>query len=257
MEMIYLPSRDHPVVHQVAPESIRRWLRLGWRDLWRAPTESLAYGSVFVLMGYALVFYFDRRPEYVITFATIFLLGGPFLALGIYDIARQMEHGSRRISLRQSAVAWRQNKPALSLFAVLLTILVFFWFRMSLFMFALFFDGPTPELDHLWTSLFWTANWQYVVSYFSVGFVFAVIVFAVSAWSIPMMLDKEVDTISAMICSVRAVCSNLKIMIIWAGTIVALTAIGFATCMVGLLIVMPWIGLATWHGYREVITYER
>lgn len=257
MNTIPLPSRDYPVLHQVSTDSIRRWLRRGWRDLWRAPTESLFYGAVFVVMGYALVFYFDQRPEFVMTFAVVFLLSGPFLTLGLYDISRQMEHGNRRISLKLSISAWRQNKSALSFFAILLMMLVFFWFQISLFMFVLFFNGPPPELERLWDSLFWSANWQYVVSYFSIAFLFGTLVFAISVWSIPMMLDKEVDTISAIICSVQVVCRNLRIMALWAIIIVGLTIIGFATFMMGLLIVVPWIGLATWHGYREVITYER
>ncbi|MEF2276582.1 hypothetical protein, partial [Pseudomonas aeruginosa] len=86
---------------------------------------------------------------------------------------------------------------------------------------------------------------------------FAVAVFALSVCAIPMMLDKDVDTITAMVMSVQAVYHNLLTMLVWAAMIVVLTAIGFATQFIGLLLIMPLIGLSSWHAYRALINFER
>jgi uncharacterized membrane protein len=257
MDITHLPSRDHPVVHHVKPSDTLSWLKQGYRDLQRAPADAMLYGVAFVVMGFLLVFYFDRAPEYVITLSTMFLLLGPFLAIGLYDIARQLEMGGRRINLVQSLTAWRVNKQSFSLYVVLLTVLVFAWFRVSLLMFALFFEGPLPTIDSLITNALHPENLTFLVAYFGTGFFFALFTFAISMVSIPMMLDKDVDAVTAMITSFQAVYKNLLTMLAWAAIIVALTAVGFLTYFIGLVFIMPVIGLATWHAYRALITYER
>jgi uncharacterized membrane protein len=100
------------------------------------------YGAVFVLMGYLLIAYFDSAPQFVLTLSTLFLLAGPFLAIGLYDLARQHENvfATQRVNLWHSMIAWRVNLPGFTLYAALLALMVFGWFRVSLLMFALFFD---------------------------------------------------------------------------------------------------------------------
>lgn len=258
MDITHQPSQIRPVARHVAPAAVFEWLRLGWRDLRKAPGDSLFYGAAFVLMGYLLTLYFSLAPEFVITLSTLFLLAGPFLAIGLYDIARQLEYyrGSR-IDLAKSMTAWRHNLPSFTLYAALLAVLVFGWFRVSLLMFALFYETAVPTFDALLADLFNPANLSFLVAYFGTGFLFATLVFALSAVSIPMMLDREVDAITAMIASLQAVYRNLLTMLVWAGMIVLLTAIGFATYFIGLMITVPLIGLATWHAYRALIAYER
>lgn len=258
MDITHLPSHEHVVVRHVTPDQPLQWLRLGWQDLRRAPADSLFYGAVFVVMGFLLNMYFDFAPQHVITLATLFLLGGPFLAIGLYDIARQLEApAGGRVTLMHSMTAWRVNMPGFTLFAALLAVLVFGWFRVSLLMFALFFQGSVPSLEQLVVSAFTAENLPFLIAYFGTGFFFAVAVFALSVCAIPMMLDKEVDTVTAMVMSVQAVYRNLLTMLVWAAMIVVLTAIGFATQFIGLLIIMPLIGLSSWHAYRALINFER
>ena len=254
------PSNEHPVVKHVDVSYPAKWLRQGFKDLQRAPADSLFYGAAFVLMGYLLTIYFEQAPEIVVTLSTIFLLAGPFLAIGLYDIAKQMEafDGRGRVTLIHSMTAWRVNMHSFALYAVLLAVLVFGWFRMSLLIFALFYDTATlPTLDMVVANAFKPENIGFLVAYFGVGFFFAALVFAISAVSLPMLLDKEVDTITAMVASLQAVYKNLLTMVVWAAMIVGLTVVGFATYFVGLIVIMPVIGLATWHAYRDLITFER
>ncbi|MCL6263575.1 DUF2189 domain-containing protein [Craterilacuibacter sp. RT1T] len=258
MDITHLPSRDHPVVHHVSPADTFNWLKLGWRDLKKAPADAVFYGAVFVIMGYLLVFYFKDAPEVVITLAALFLLAGPFLAIGLYDIARQLEiFKGTRVNLAHSMLAWRANIPSFTLYAALLAVLVFGWFRVSLLMFALFYDTSAPTLALLVAEAWSPEHLAFLIAYFGAGLIFAVVVFAVSVIAIPMMLDKEIDTISAMAVSVQAVHKNLMTMVCWAAIIVILTAIGFATYFIGLMVLIPLIGLSTWHAYRSIITYER
>lgn len=258
MDIVHLPSRDHPVVRHVSPADTVTWLKLGWRDFKKAPADAVFYGAIFVLMGFLLAFYFQDAPEIVITLSTLFLLAGPFLAIGLYDIARQLEFfRGNRINLMQSMVAWRANIPSFTLYAALLAILVFGWFRVSLLMFALFYDTAAPTLALLVSQAWSPEHMAFLIAYFGVGLLFALAVFAVSAVSIPMMLDKEIDAVSAMMISVQAVYKNLMTMLCWAAIIVLLTAIGFASYFIGLMVIVPLIGLSTWHAYRAMITYER
>ncbi|MEO2218127.1 DUF2189 domain-containing protein [Chromobacterium vaccinii] len=249
-----------PVARKVELRQPLQWLKRGFRDFQKAPADCLFYGAVFVLMGYLLGAYVEQAPELVITFATIFLLAGPFLAIGLYDIAKQMEafDGHGRVKLLHSMAAWRTNMPGFSLYAVLLAVLVFGWFRVSLLMFALFYDtAALPNLNEIVADAFNPDNLEFLIAYFAVGFLFAQLVFSVSVVAIPLLLDKEVDTITAMIASVQAVFRNLLTMGIWAAIIVVMTVVGFVTYYLGLIIIMPVLALASWHAYRDLITFER
>ena len=259
MDITHGSSREHPVVHHVEVSQTMVWLQQGLKDLRRAPADAMFYGAVFVLMGYLLIAYFDSAPQFVLTLSTLFLLAGPFLAIGLYDLARQHENtfATQRVNLWHSMVAWRVNLPGFTLYAALLALMVFGWFRVSLLMFALFFDtAALPSLDSLLTNALLPENMTFLLAYFGVGFLFAVAVFSLSVVAIPMMLDKDVDTVTAMINSVQAVYKNLLTMAVWAVMIVALTAVGFATYFIGLIVIMPVLGLASWHAYRAMISYE-
>jgi uncharacterized membrane protein len=261
MDLIHESITEHIVIHQVAPARVWHWLKLGFQDMRKVPGDAVFYGALFVLMGYLLRRYFISDPSLDMTMSTIFLLLGPFLAIGIYDLARQMENqkGARvTVTLHHSMVAWRENLQGFTLYAALLAILVFSWFRVSMLMFALFYDFSNfPAMNQLLANAWLPENRGFLLAYFGTGFFFAAVTFAVSAISVPMMLDKEVDTVTAMVSSVQAVYRNLLTMSLWAGMIVLLTAVGLATYFIGLLITMPLIGLATWHAYRELITYEK
>lgn len=140
--------------------------------------------------------------------------------------------------------AWKAKLPGFTLFAALLAVLVFGWLRVFLLLLALFYHtAALPSLAEL-------------LAYFGVGFLFVATVFALSRVVIPMLLDKDVDTVTAVVHSLQAVYKNLLTMTVWAAMIVILTAVGFATYFIGLIIIKPVLGLANWHAYRAMITYE-
>ena len=242
-----------PEVHALQPGAARRWLRLGWADLRAAPAASLFYGLVLATMGVVLGRFFGDAA-YELAFATGFLLVGPFLAMGMYDISRRRERGEP-VVLLHTLTAWRANAPAIGFYAVILALLMAVWIRVSVVVVALFFEGGMPNATTLLADLAQTENGLvFLVAYFAAGFGFALLVFASSAVSLPMLLDRErMDTLTAMITSVNALRINFRPMLLWAVLIVVLVALGFVTFYVGLVVVLPWIGHATWHAYRETV----
>jgi uncharacterized membrane protein len=242
-----------PEVNVLQPGAPWRWLKRGWSDLRAAPAVSLFYGLVLASMGVVLGRYF-RDAAYELAFATGFLLVGPFLAMGMYDVSRRRERG-QRVALLPTLTAWKANVPAIGFYAVILALLMAVWIRVSVVVVALFFEGGMPSASTLLRDLADSESGLFFLfAYAAAGFGFALLVFATSVVSLPMLLDRErMDTLTAMITSFNALRQNFLPMLAWASMIVALVVLGFATFYVGLVLVVPWIGHATWHAYRETV----
>jgi uncharacterized membrane protein len=245
-----------PAVRSVASNAPLRWLRSGWNDMTRAPAASLFYGVVLALMGLALTTVLDRAA-YALAVITGFLLVGPFLAMGLYDVSRRLEQGEP-VRLAATLTAWKANLPAIGLYAIILTLLMAVWIRVSVVVVALFFEGGVPTAATLVRDILAAEQGlAFLLAYLAAGAGFALLVFATSVVSLPMLLDRSrMDTISAMIVSFNALRLNFRTMLIWAGLIALVTALGFATLYLGLIVVIPVVGHATWHAYRDVVAQE-
>lgn len=230
-----------------------RWLAAGWQDLQAASLSSLAYGILFALGGYAIFMFAWYRPYLFTAMVSGFFLVGPFLAIGLYQISRRLERGERA-SLADSILAWRENPQSIGLFGFLLAFILISWERLSAILFALFFHGgDLPSLEILASRLFSPEYLGFVAAYLLFGAVLAVAVFAISAVSIPLMLDRKVDTATAVVTSVRVCARNAPAMALWAALIVALVGIGLLTLFIGLIFTMPLVGHATWHAYKDLV----
>jgi uncharacterized membrane protein len=245
-----------PAIRTVGPFAAFGWLACGLQDIRRAPVASLAYGIVFALMGALITLVFRNAYELTSALTAGFLLVGPFLATGLYDISRRLERDSA-VRFADTTAAWRANLGAFSLFSLVLTIIMLVWARASLVTFALFFSSGMPTLKSFVAQILSVEHVDFLLTYFAVGALFAGIVFAVSVVSVPMMLDRGTDTIVAALTSVRALFTNPLPLAIWALLIVAIIGIGFATFFVGLVVAVPLIGHATWHAYKDLVTDVR
>lgn len=227
------------------------WLLLGWQDFRRCPKVGLFYGLCFFLMGHALWYVFRSAPAYVLALSAGFLLLGPFLCLGLYDASRALER-SLRPSLRSSLWSWRRTGGTMAIFAGVLLILEMLWGRASLVVFAVTFN-TMPSTENLLAELLRIENLEFLITYSVVGAIFAGLIFVTSVISIPMILDREVDAISAGLTSIRACVENPGVMLLW-GSIITLI-IGFAMLpgLLGLLVAGPVIGHASWHAYRGIV----
>lgn len=245
-------ASSFPPVRRIGFGAPLRWLRAGGRDLRRAPAASLFYGAAFALMGWLIYAVFRNAYEYAYGLTAGFLLVGPFLATGLYDISRRLQRGEPA-RLRDTLAAWRANAGGFGLFAIVLTVIMLVWSRASLITFALFFSDGMPQLDRFLARVLSLEHWDFVLTWFAVGGVFALIVFAVSVVSVPMMLDRGTDTVVAALTSVRALLENPAPLLFWAALIVLLIGAGFATLFLGLALTAPLVGHATWHAYRDLV----
>ncbi len=156
--------------------------------------------------------------------------------------------------LRRAPAAWRANTGSIALFGFALAFALISWERISAILFALFFGVDAPPVENVLTDLFFSGRYPgFSVTYIVAGALLAAVVFLVSVVSIPMMLDRAVDPVTAMTTSVRAAAASRGTMFIWAVTIVVLIAIGFATALLGLIVIVPLLGHATWHAYRDLV----
>jgi uncharacterized membrane protein len=243
------PSRaPFPVVREVEGAAPFKWLWLGARAFHAHPVPCLVYGACFAAMGWLLAALLRPAPALMMALTGGFLLVGPFLAMGLYEVARRHEQGERH-----GTGAGRRNAGNIAILGIVLGVVMMLWARSSMMVIAIFFPRQMPSVSILLAEFASGANLDFVATYLAVGAAFALLVFAFTAVAIPLMLDRGTDAITAMLASAVAFGRNLPAMLAWAVLIVALTAVGFATFFLGLVLVVPLIGLATWHAYRDLI----
>ncbi len=246
------PGLPFPTVREVSLAAPFRWIARGAADLLACPGPSLFYGLCFAAMGVLTVLMFLHAYEYIAALASGFLLVGPLFAMGLYELSRRHERGER-CALGPTLTVWRRNISNIGVFAVVLGVVLLVWARASMVVFALFYTEEMPTLDSLIEQILTLRNLEFLGAYVGVGLVFATIAFAASVVSVPLMLDRNQDAITSMLASFGALLNNPGPMLVWAALIVVLTAVGFATLNIGFVVLMPIIGHATWHAYRDLI----
>ena len=222
-----------------------RWLRLGWMDLIRAPEVSLIYGLALTLLSLLITVFtwrFGTMALYI-SLASGFIFIGPALAVGLYSISRQLEEGRKPVlgyCIREGHTHLRE----LLVLGVILLVVLLVWGRAVTIMSVFLPVQANP-------------GWQQLLPFLGigsmVGAVFAGVVFAASAFSLPMIMDRKADAITAVVTSINAVLRNKNPMLLWAVIIVLTVLLGFATALIGFLVLLPIIGHATWHAYKETI----
>lgn len=228
------------------------FLASGWRDFIRHPGIGLFYGGCFTLMGWALLKVYQHAPAYTLALSAGFLLMGPFLCMGLYQVSMRLERGEQP-DLGDSLTAWDSHMGQMAIFGGVLLILEMLWGRASLVVFAVSFDGM-PDLSGSLAKLLNPENLSFIVTYLAVGGLFAGLIYAVSVISIPMMLDKQVDAVTAGLTSLRLVLTQTGVMLCWGAMITLLIVLAMLPYFLGLLIVGPVIGHASWHAYRSAIS---
>lgn len=241
-----------PEIREVNASRALTWLALGWADLRATPWQSLFYGFCFAVMGIILSLVFRFAIDYTSTLAMGFMLLGPILAIGLYDLSRQRERIGH-VDFRKSLVAWRNNTGGIGVYVLILVIVYLVWARASLVSFALFDSRAMPTWSSFAAQLTEMKSLPFLLVFFGVGLFFAMLVFAFSAVSIPFLLDRRSDAITAAAVSVVCLVKNPLAMFFWATMIVLLIGLGFATAYIGLLVTGPLVGHATWHAYRDLV----
>jgi uncharacterized membrane protein len=225
-----------------------RWLRLGWADIKKAPKQSLTYGLIIVVLSYSVssMVWLYGGLGLLTSILSGFVFLGPVLAIGLYSISCQIQAGMTP----QLGYCLREGRRHLSnelVFAVILTVIFLIWARAAS-MIHIFFPSES------------NADWSEFVIFLSVGTlvgsIFSAIIFCFSAFSLPMIMDRKADVITAVVTSINAVLRNRRVLFLWACIIVLIVAIGFATAFIGFIVLMPLVGHATWHAYQETINAD-
>lgn len=232
-----------------------QWLALGWRDLWNRPLPSLLYGLGIALLSLLVIGAMVNFGWAQILFPALagFWVVGPLLATGLYEKSRRLEAGEA-VTFWNMVFPGRGGGTHLLYVGTILLMLMLVWMRAAVLLYALFFGvHPFPGFDQIITMLFTSATG--ITMLFvgtAIGGLFAAFAFGISAFSIPMMLDRRLDAFSAMGLSMSLVWNNLPAALLWAAIVLGLTAIGLATGLIGLIIIFPLLGHATWHAYAAV-----
>jgi uncharacterized membrane protein len=225
------------------------WVRAGIKDLLQAPQQSLAYGlSVAVMIAIVCLLAWTRGSQWFM-FAMLggFVFLAPLTCIGLYAISAQLERGQPPLMTRSIRAAFKRHFGNEMIFALVLLMIFLVWARAAV-MVSVFFptEGNITTLQ--------------LVSFFTfgttIGAVFAAVTFSASAFSLPMIMHRDVDSITSIVTSVNAVLRNKRAMLVWLTIIVASLLVGVATLFVGLIVIVPVIGYAAWHGYLETIDAE-
>lgn len=231
------------------------WLAAGWRDMWSMPQVSLAYGGVFALLAAVIGFGLWKLgvPSLYPTLTGGFLLIGPLVAVGLYDASRRFTRGETP-TLGQVILAGLTARGQLAFFGAVLLFLFMVWMQLAILLLMLFIGQgslPPPE-EFMHMLLFTPRGLGLLIVGTIVGGMIASIVFATAAVAVPLLMDAEVDAVTAAKASLAAVLKNPKPMMLWAALIVCLMAAGFVSLLFGLVIAFPLIGHATWHAYLDI-----
>jgi uncharacterized membrane protein len=232
-----------------------RWLSRGLSDTLAHWGIALFYGVCFWLMALTLAAVFRSSPEYTLSIISGCLLLGPFLAMGLYEVSRRRESGVLP-DLGSSLTCWDEHVRSMGMLVLVIIVLELLWGRASLVVFAVFFNTGMPSTTGVIEAIFNPENLEFVAVYAGVGGVFAALVFSTAVVSIPMILDRDTDAISAVITSMRVVFSHPGVLLLWGLLITALVAVALLPWGGGLLLVGPWLGHATWHAYRGAVRWQ-
>ncbi|MEE8428138.1 MAG: DUF2189 domain-containing protein [Gammaproteobacteria bacterium] len=221
-----------------------RWLKKGWQDFRRVPWHSLTYGAIFVCIGWLLLYFAWIKDNNALVFSLLFgfLLVGPVLAFGLYDISHQLELNRKPTFRHERQRAFHEMGHELML-ALMLGLMFLILVNAVLFLVSMVIE---VELTTEQTTFSFTV-------FFLITVIFAGLFFCASAFALPMILHQDADATTALLTSINAVLRNKRVSALWALLIFALTAVGFATALIGLAFIVPVLGYATWHAYRETI----
>ena len=231
------------------------WLRAGWNDLWTNPFPSLAYGfGVFAMSTLIVAALFAFRIDYILFPALAgFMIVGPAIAGGLYEKSRRLEIG-QPISLAEMLLVRPQSGYQTLFMGVLLLGLFMLWMRAGVLIYALFFGLlPFPTSGNIVPMLVSTPEgWALLFVGSVVGALFASFAFAISFIGVPMLLKEHTDALSAFGISMATVWSNRAVCIAWGCIALLLFVVSVATAFIGLVVVFPLLGHATWHAYRTL-----
>lgn len=253
------PPQAVPDVLQLDWGDLSHALRAGWRDFLAEPFYGAFFSMVYVAGGWLLLFAFTAKGQvwWTLPAGAGFPILGPFIACGFYEISRRREAGQPMVLREILGVVFRQKDRQIPSMAAVIVVFFLFWNFLSHMIFALFLGKATMTNVSSSLAVFATPEGLAMLAFgTAVGAVFAGVLFALTVVSLPMLLDREVDFMTAMITSFQLVLQNPVVMLAWGALIAVALFAGMALLFFGLLAVLPVFGHASWHLYRRALDWS-
>ena len=249
-----------PVIRTIGLPELHRALQRGWEDFKAVPSHAIILCIIYPVLGLMLaraVLGYSVLPL-LFPLAAGFALLGPFAALGLYEMSRRRESGEQATAWDALEVVRSPSFGAMLGLGALLLALFVTWVAtaQAIYIAAFGYAGATGFSDFAERVLTTSQGWWLIVVGCGVGFLFALVALCISVVSFPLMLDRHAGAGDAMVTSLRAVARNPVPMAIWGLIVAALLVAGSLPAFLGLAVVIPLLGHATWHLYREVIEPE-
>jgi uncharacterized membrane protein len=246
-----------PRVNALTAADIRAALMEGLSDFARAPAFGMFFGGVFALGGMAIVLALTAWdvPWMIYPFAIGFPLVGPFAAVGLYEVSRRLEAGRAVVWSQVLSVVWAQRRRELSWMAFVMLFVFWVWMYQVRLLIALFLGRLSfSTLERFMTVVLTTEQgWLFLAVGHVVGAALALVLFSITVVSIPLLMEREVDFVTAMITSVKAVVASPLPMLGWGVVVTLAVIIACLPFFLGLVVVLPVLGHATWHLYRRAV----
>ena len=242
----YIPPKTHLVpCRRLETGAAFTWLKAGLKDFKNALGISLIYGVFVFLVSVFVAFLAWKLGGFILLFTALsgFVFVAPLLAFGLYSVSRQLCEG-RKPELAATIRAIKRPLGNSMVFTIVLLVIFLLWARAGMMVQVFFPMGGEPDWGHVVTFLLIGS---------AVGSIFATVSFAASVFSLPMLANRDIDVITAVISSINGALRNKRAMFVWAMLICLLTLVGFVTAGIGLIFIIPWLAYATWHGYRAAL----
>lgn len=251
-------SRVQISINKIGMERPRAWLAAGFEDFRRAIAVSLSYGmfwvgwSIAITVGAFTLGYW----HWLLPLIAGFMFLGPLVAVGSYGISRALEQG-RPAHLGDAFGSWRAHAGQLAMMGVMMMIFFMAWIRLATLLFALFFGFEVPSPEALYTSLLTTPEGLSMLAVgTAAGGVLAFGAFTISVVAIPTLMDQDLTFMEGIEASGRAVSKNFRPMLLWAAILTGCVLVGVLTFYIGLALVLPILGHASWHAYKDLVRID-
>lgn len=250
-----LPPSPVPEVTDISVADLIAALAAGYADFKAAPLYGLFFSAVYVLGGFFLIYLGAGTMAWLLAVSLGFPLVAPFAAVGLYEVSRRLQADTPLTWRGVLGVVFREKDRQIPWMGVIIVIYFLIWTFLAHVIFAVFM-GPAAliNISSSFETYFSARGLSMIAFGSGVGGILAFVLFSMTVVSLPLLLHKEIDFVTAMLLSFKVVRQNLRVMLIWAAAISAMTFLAMLPGFLGLFVVLPILGHATWHLYRRALT---